>query len=337
MSENGADENATSECKASAAPTSAGSCPRCFQGLGERSCGACGLAFEREGRLIDVLGRDPRESDAARVERFYERSPFPGYAPDDDGGTLLDRARRSSFLRALDAALPAQARVLDCGCGTAQLAAFLALAAPRRRVFGLDGCRESLRCAEGFRARVGLENLQLARADLFAMPVRAGSFEVVLSRGVVHHTADPVRAIECVAQCVAPGGVLVLGFYESAARLFHAARRALARPLSTPLRALDPVLRRADLAPEKRRIWIEDQYHHPLERMLAMPAVLAQLERLGFSWLRSVPPGIESGLFEATPRPGPLARARLRLGWCLRGVNDPDAGLVLLLARRGSR
>jgi len=315
-------------------PPERGLCPRCFQGLGESACGACGLAFEREGRLIDLLGPEPRESRAARVESFYERSPFPGYAPDDDAGTLLDRARRSSFLRALDASLPADARVLDCGCGTAQLAAFLALAAARRSVFGLDGCRASLRCAEAFRARVGLENLQLARADLFAMPVPAGAFQVVLSRGVVHHTGAPARAIECVARCVAPGGVLVLGFYESAARLFHGARRALARPLSAPFDALDPVLRRRDLAPEKRRIWIEDQYRHPLEVSLALPAVVAQLERLGFDWLRSVPPAVDSGLFEATPRPGPLGFARLRLSWCLRGVNDPDAGLVLLLARR---
>lgn len=311
-----------------------GTCPRCFQNLAERSCPACGLAFERLGGLIDVLGRDPRERPAAEVESFYTRNPFPGYAPDDDVGTLLDRARRSPFLRALDEALPRDARVLDCGAGTAQLAAFLASSAVRRRVFALDGCRASLACAEGFRARAGLDNLQLVRADLFALPVREGSFDFVLSRGVVHHTPDPERAVACVARCVAPGGVLVLGFYESAARLFHRARRALARPLSGPIGFLDPVLRRTDLDADKRRIWIEDQYRHPLEHMLPMPEVLAWLERLGFAWVRSLPPAVETGLFQPAPRPGALARAWLRLGWCVRGVNDPDAGLVLLVCRR---
>jgi SAM-dependent methyltransferase len=311
-----------------------GTCPRCFQSLGERSCGACGLVFDRLGGLIDVLGESGREGPATEVESFYTRNPFPGYAPDDDIGTLLDRARRSPFLRALDAALPLDARVLDCGCGTAQLAAFLASSAARRSVFGLDGCRASLSCAEGFRARAGLDNLQLVRADLFALPVSAGSFDFVLSRGVVHHTSDPERAIGCVARCVAPGGVLVLGFYESAARLFHRARRALARPLGGPLDFLDPVLRRTDLDADKRRIWIEDQYRHPLEHVLALSDVLAWLEGLGFAWVRSVPPAVETGLFQPAPRPGALGRAWLRLGWCVRGVNDPDAGLVLLVCRR---
>jgi ubiquinone/menaquinone biosynthesis C-methylase UbiE len=125
---------------------------------------------------------------------------------------------------ALDRALPSDARILDCGSGTSQLAAFLALSAPRRKVFALDGCRASLACADAFRARVGIPNLNLVRADLFDLPVKADSFEYVISRGVVHHTPDPAEAIRRVARCVGPGGTLVLGFYETWARLFHCAR-----------------------------------------------------------------------------------------------------------------
>ena len=40
------------------------------------------------------------------------------------------------------------------------------------------------------------------------------------------------------------------------------------------MRALDPVLRRRDLDEEKKRTWIEDQYRHPLEHILAFPSVL---------------------------------------------------------------
>src|SRR5690606_5303962 len=108
-------------------------CPRCFAVLGAAvSCVECGLVFERRGSLLDLLGDERREVRAAEVESFYERSPFPGYAPDDDGPRLVARARSAPFLASLDAALPANATVLDCGAGTAQLAAFLALAAPRR-------------------------------------------------------------------------------------------------------------------------------------------------------------------------------------------------------------
>ncbi len=310
-------------------------CPRCFSELAGSPCSGCGLVFERSPGLIDVLGVATRAESAAEVERFYSRSPFPGYAPADDAGTLMDRSRRAPFLVALDASLSPDAWVLDVGCGTAQLAAFLALSAPRRRVFAIDGCRASLACAAAFRARVALENLQLVRADLFDLPVPPQGFGAVICRGVVHHTPDPPEAIRRVARCVAPGGLLVLGFYETWARLFHRARRGLARLIGRPIAILDPLLRKSALDPDKRRIWIEDQYYHPLEHILPLPRVVRVLKEQGFGWVRTVPPAVDgAGLFHATRPPNALTLLALRGGWAARGLNDPDAGLVCLIARR---
>lgn len=284
---------------------------------------------------MDVLGASQREPSAAQVEEFYTENPFPGYAAADDVGSLLDRSRYSLFLRRLDAAIPPVSRVLDCGCGTAQLAAFLALAGPNRQVFAMDGCRRSLSLAEEFRARTQTPNLQLVRADLFDLPIRPASFDVVVSRGVVHHTPDPDRAIARVADAVAPGGYLVLGFYESMARIVHRMRRGLSRVVGRPWTLLDPVLRRRDLDAEKKRIWSEDQYHHPLEHILPLPRVVSILDQLGFSWVRTVPPLADrSALFGVTPRPGGLWWRRA--AWMLGGVHDPDAGLVFYIARRSA-
>jgi SAM-dependent methyltransferase len=315
-------------------------CPRCGAALADedRECGRCRLAFERVGGIVDVIGAQERESRAAGVERFYTANPFPGYAPGDDGPTLIDRSRRSRFLAALDAAIPADANVADCGCGTGQLAAFLALSAPRRRVVAVDGCKQSLLCADGFRVQARIENLELVRGDLFDLPLEKARFEVVISRGVVHHTPEPERAIECVAARVAPGGILLLGFYETMGRALHCARRSLGRLAGREIRWLDPVLRRRDLDEEKKRIWIADQYRHPLERILPLPAVVARLERLGFRWVRSVPPAPEGAtLFEPTAKPGAAAIFWMRLGWLARGLADPDAGLVFVVARRQGR
>jgi ubiquinone/menaquinone biosynthesis C-methylase UbiE len=285
--------------------------------------------------VIDVLGPRERETRAAEVERFYTKSPFPGYGSGEDGGSLLDRSRRSPFLVALDRAVPPDARVLDCGCGTAQLAAFLALSAPDRNVIGVDGCRESLACADRFRERISLGNLQLVRGDLFELPVADGAFQFVVSRGVVHHTPDPERAIACVARTVAPGGLLLLGFYETMARALHCARRGLGRVVGREIRLLDPVLRRRDLEEEKKRIWIDDQYRHPLERILPLPDVIAQLDGLGFGFVRTIPP-ITNGasVFDAMPRPSAAGLFAMRFGWMARGLGDPDAGLVFVVARK---
>jgi len=272
---------------------------------------------------------------APEVAAFYEARPFPGYMPGDDASALLDRCRRSPFLRALDEAIAPDARVLDAGCGTGQIGNFLALAAPRRRVVGADRCAASLAAAEGFRSRAEVDNLALVRADIFALPLPAAAFDVVISRGVVHHTPDPVRATLSVCSHVRPGGVLLLGIYESIARLPHHARRTLSGNGRWPLAALDPVLRRRDLDAEKKLTWIEDQYRHPLERSLSFTAMLATVKSAGFTWLSSVPPATPGrALFAPTPEPGPVALLARRWGWALRCLTDEDAGLVCLLARR---
>lgn len=317
-------------------------CPRCIQAVAahEETCTGCDLGFLRDGGILDVIGHRQRESRAAEVEDFYTDSPFPGYAPGDTAATLLDRSRRSSFLAALDAAVPAGGRFLSVGCGTAQVPAFLALAGPHRRVTGVDGCRASLRVADAFASRVGIGNLQLVRGDLFDLPIEPRSYDVVSCRGVVHHTPEPWRAIDCVARCVAPGGVLLLGYYETMGRAWHGVRQVIARLRGKPARpiwALDSVLRRRDLDAEKKRIWIEDQYRHPLERWLPTPRTLKHLDGLGFEWVRSVPPSPGGTLFEATTDPGAFGLWRRRVGWMIAGINDPDAGLVFVVVRRRQR
>jgi SAM-dependent methyltransferase len=311
-------------------------CPRCFSAIPEGDeCPGCQLGFRRLEGVLDVIGKDARETRAAGVEAFYTQAPFPGYAPGDDGPVLLDRCRRVPFLVSLDEAIAPNATVLDAGCGTAQISNFLALAGPRRRVFGIDGCRESLLHAEGFRERSGVDNLQLVRGDLFDLPATEETFDVVISRGVVHHTPDPDRATAEVVKRVKPGGYLVLGWYETAGRLWHCTRRALGKLRGgEPFWALDPVLRRKDLDVEKKRIWIEDQYRHPLEYILSLEHVTGVLDGLGLRWLRSCPPAVTGNMFEATKRPGFVGTKMLRLGWALAGLNDPDAGLVCVVYQK---
>jgi SAM-dependent methyltransferase len=311
-------------------------CPACGRLLPSDCCAGCGVSFQRDdalnGHLLDHVASAQREAQAAEVEAFYSVSPFPGYAPEDNSASLLDRSRRSGFLQALDQALPHDGHVVDIGCGTGQTAMFLSLAAPRRRVLGVDGCRVSLELAEGFRRREEVRNLHLLRADLFDLPLPKQAFPSVICRGVVHHTPDPSRAISKVADLVTPGGTLVLGFYETWARAFHRARRGLSKVAGGPIRALDPILRQRDLSDEKKRIWIDDQYVHPLEKILPLPWVVSELKSCGLSVERAIPPMPSTGAF--FERDATTLGLRTRAGWAAAGIKDPDAGLVCVVAKR---
>lgn len=314
-------------------------CPRCAGPLDALArCVACASGATRMGTILDFIGAQAEPGGRSTVEAFYGRFPFPGYGPSDDAAAILDRARRSPFLASLDAAIRPDATVLDAGCGTGQLAAFLSISGSRRTVVGVDACRASLETAEAFRSRAGLANLHFVRADVFALPLAREGFDVVVCRGVVHHTEDPYRAIREIALRVEAGGVLVLGFYESVARLPHRIRRGLARAAGRPLASLDPVLRRRDLDDRKKEAWIADQYCHPLERLLPLPRVMAALRAAGFEWLGSVPPARAGrSIFDRTPEPGPFARSLRRLRWALDSLRGEDAGLVCVLSRRQER
>jgi len=311
-------------------------CPACGGDVDPKgACTACGTSASWRGSVLDFLDNRPLAGRGAEVEEFYTARPFPGYAPGDDAAQILDRGRRSPFLDALDRAIPAEATVLDCGCGTAQVASFLALAGPRRTVVGVDGCAASLAEADRFRERAGVMNLRLLRADLFALPLRPAAFRVVHCRGVVHHTADPLEATRRVASLVAPGGILLLGIYESMGRRLHCARRALGRVWWGGAVKLDPILRRRDLAEDKKRAWIDDQYRHPLEHLMPVPGTMRALREVGFEYVRTVPPAVSgAAMFEDEPEPSPASMLARRAGWLLRGLGDEDAGLVCIVARR---
>lgn len=228
-------------------------CPGCMGALGpDADCPACDLVPAKAEGLIDFLGDGRRPVPHPEVNRFYEARPFPGYGSGDDASTLIDRCRASPFLAGLDAAIPNDATVLDAGCGTGQLAAFLALSGARRTVVGADACRGALDLAREFKARASIDNLNLLRGDLRSLPLAEEAFDVVNCRGVVHHNADWKGATRQVARHVAPGGYLVLGFYESIAPMPHRMRRGFGKAFQAPVRMLDPILRRGDIEEEKK-------------------------------------------------------------------------------------
>lgn len=63
----------------------------------------------------------------------------------------------------------------------------------------------------------GARNLVLAQADMLDMPPMSRRFDLVLCRGVLQHTPDPMRAIRALYQWVEPGGRVVFDIYSRGA------------------------------------------------------------------------------------------------------------------------
>ena len=107
--------------------------------------------------------------------------------------------------QALAQILPsAPATMLECGCGTGQLTNFLSIA--NRTVIGTDLCINSLKLATAFKEQNALPRAHFLQMNLFRPAFKPGSFDLVISNGVLHHTPEPQEGLSALARCVRPGG-----------------------------------------------------------------------------------------------------------------------------------
>jgi SAM-dependent methyltransferase len=97
--------------------------------------------------------------------------------------------------------LPANARVLDLGCGAGKSLAALRAAGPWS-LLGVDASRPALRLARG-RAHAAL-----AQADAAALPLRDASVDAVRVDMLLGHLRDPLPAAREVERVLRPGGWL---------------------------------------------------------------------------------------------------------------------------------
>jgi SAM-dependent methyltransferase len=75
----------------------------------------------------------------------------------------------------------------------------------------------------------------VAQADLFNLPFREASFDIVFSIGVIHHTPSTRAAFRAIAPLVKPGGVLAVAVYrDDPGNRFSDRYRRYTTALSTP-------------------------------------------------------------------------------------------------------
>lgn len=134
---------------------------------------AASFSFEwnihKKTQLDDTISKEAEET-------FQEKT---GLRPEDVAGRL----------------------VLDVGCGMGRFADVVS-----RRGGNVVGIDLSL-AVEAALANLGdRPNVRILQADLFHLPFRPGSFDVVYSIGVLHHTPDCEKACREILRFVRPGG-----------------------------------------------------------------------------------------------------------------------------------
>ena len=325
-------------------------CPVCRAGLSfdkeSLTCVGCGKVFmtdRQSGVPMLFAPHEPneREGDVTEiVKAFYEENPFPNYDDMDSDQTLMEKARKGLFARLLDDQIPHGALVLEVGCGTGQLTNFLGMTY-NRRVFGSDMCLHSLRLAQGFRDRCRIQNASFVQMNLFRPAFREQAFDLVVSNGVLHHTADPLGAFKSISRLVQPGGFIIIGLYNKIGRLTTDFKRFLFRVSADKFAFLDAHMRNKEYTADRKRAWYFDQYKHPHESKHTYSEVIEWFETNGFEYIFSVPK-IDGGafrneekLFVAHDKGTNFSRLLTELGMLLSG--GKDGALYIMIGRKKGR
>jgi SAM-dependent methyltransferase len=211
-------------------------CPRCGGGLEYfrdiLECKWCGSEYTSDGgipRLFFPHDIFYGPCDVThQVKEFYDAHPFPLYADPGSRETLCDEASAAPLARLLEEHLPANALILDAGCGTGHLTNFLALRKERHAIGG-DLSLRSLRLAKNCKDRCAIQNAAFVQMNLFRPPFRAGAFDVVIANNVLHHTSDPLRGFRALAALLKPEGLFVLSLYNPFGRLGNRLRKTFHR------------------------------------------------------------------------------------------------------------
>ena len=261
-------------------------CPVCRGDFAsDLSCRKCFKQYEAPRGIPNL--RLTSDSCTETVRSFYEQAPFPGYPPGASLSWLRARAERSEFARLLDQAIPADARLLDLGCGTGQMSLYMAHGG--RVVIGADITRKSLELATEAAKRFELSRAFFVETDLHCPGLREGSFDVVYSSGVLHHTRNPRQSFARVAQLARPGGWIVVGLYNVFARIPLRLRRLFARLTGYRAIPFDPVLHDRTTEQERRLAWVRDQYHHPEEHRHTLNEVQTWFRTNNVEYVRAYP------------------------------------------------
>ncbi len=190
---------------------------------------ALATRFSEEQEVLTRAASVPRlgaicDDTSFKVATQYNVSPYPRW-------TSVLTFREGHYLKKLSSVfddrelsfLQRPFEVLIAGCGTGRQAVSAAFDyGPEARVTGLDITETSLGYASMMADRMGAHNLSLVHGDIQNVgafePSFRQRFKVIECVGVLHHMARPFDGWRALKECLAPGGIMLIGLYSSLAR-----------------------------------------------------------------------------------------------------------------------
>lgn len=202
-------------------------------------------------------------------------------------------------------------KVLDSGCGTGIFSIIFANHGAGG-VTGIDISEGSLGTARSLAEKFKLDNTDFQRQDMLELPFPDAEFDIVWAWGTVHHTTNPLGAVDQLIRVLKPGGSLLLAVYTRTRLTFlhEIIRKSLVRTPRRSWKALSKIMafflapvvfffkrREKSRKGETLEELIMDWYFVPIRHYYKPEEIRSYLEERGFSIENFLP---ASGRFNST-------------------------------------
>jgi SAM-dependent methyltransferase/Tfp pilus assembly protein PilF len=223
---------------------------------------------------------------SSAVRDMYEEHPYPRWF-------TLNRGRPLAFAEWVELELPAaqpiaplsSVRILVAGCGTGREAIWLASNLANSDVLAVDLSLSSLAYAQRMAKMMGVTNIDFRQGDILGLGRLSDRFDMISSRGVLHHMRDPQAGLRVLARLLRPGGLLRLGLYSARARgSVNAAREMINKQ---QLSATEPEIRKfrqCVLRAEKNSALWDLKDSHDFYSMSMCRDLLFHVQEHQFTW-----------------------------------------------------
>ena len=235
------------------------------------------------------------------TKNFYNTYPFPQYSPDDlKTNSWGDLIRQQ--LQRWGGGEPGN--ILDAGCGTGTMTLVLALEFPEARVTGINISDVSIEYAKTQASTLHIDNAKFYTMDVLSLDenIINTTFDLIVSKGVLHHTNDPVGGIEILSDLVAGNGAFFLSLYHPG-RYMNSVRRLILSVLAGddwekrlalskqyfPNTCASQIKHVYDRPSHIQDAWLADRFCVPIESYHSVHKQYTILRSLGFTEFATFP------------------------------------------------
>lgn len=151
-----------------------------------------------------------------QVKEFYSKIKFPGIYTIDDL-SYYDELLFNKFLEPYDNCITGNERILDLGCGTGFITNLIARRHPDVIIDAID-FSDSIDFARTFSQDNNINNINYIKHNFFTWETDC-QYDYIMSNGVTHHMEQYDLAYTKIDQMLKPGGLAVIGIYNSYGKL----------------------------------------------------------------------------------------------------------------------